>query len=120
MWVPKDLVKEELRFAPNVRIFQQNVRANVANFIQDRIWGVSFSNEDFKTIEEGLGDRQDLNLSVHGLTRDAAQNMGCEEGSKKICFCFKSKPIKKKKGKTKYTFSKGLPSLALFLSLSVS
>ena len=47
------------RFAPNVPIFQQNVLANLGNFIQDLFWGVSFSNEDFKTVEEGLGDRQD-------------------------------------------------------------
>ena len=79
------------RFAPNVPIFQTSVRANLANFIQDLFWGVSFSNEDLKTVEEGLGDRQDLNLSLPGSTRDAAQSVGCDEGSKKICFCFKSK-----------------------------
>ena len=56
------------RFEPNVPIFQQNVRANLANFIQDLFWSVSFTNEYFKTVEEGLGDRQDLNLSVPGLT----------------------------------------------------
>ena len=85
------------RFAPNVPIFHQNVRPNLANFIQDLFWGVSFSNEDFKTAEEGIGDRQDLNLSVPGLTRDAAQSVGCQEGNKKIRFCFKSKQIKRKR-----------------------
>ena len=85
------------RFAPNVLIFQKNVRANLANFIQDLFWGMSLSNKDFKTVEEGLGDCQDLNLSVPGLTRDAAQSEGCEEGSKKICFCLKSKQIKRKR-----------------------
>ena len=48
---------------------------------------MSFSNEDFKTVE-GLGDRQDLKLSV--LDRDTAQSVGCEEESKSVCFCFKS------------------------------
>ena len=57
------------RFAPNVSIFQKNVRANLANFIQDIFWGMGFSNENIKMIEEGLGDRQDLNLSLPGLTR---------------------------------------------------
>ena len=84
------------RFAPNAPIFQQNVRTNLANFIQDLFWGVSFFNENFKTAEDVLGDRQDLNLSVPGLTQDTAQGMGCEEGSKKVCFCFKSKQIKRK------------------------
>ena len=42
------------RFAPNVPTFQQNVRANLANFIQELFWCVSFSNEDFKTVEESL------------------------------------------------------------------
>ena len=90
------------RFASDVPIFQQNVRANLANFIQDLL---SFSKEDFKTVEEGLGDRQYLNLRVSGLTRDAAQSVGCEKEAKKICFCFKSKQIKRK-GKTRYTFQK--------------
>ena len=58
---------------------------------------MSFSNEDFNMVEEGFGDRQDLNLSVPGLTRHAAQSVGCEEASKKICFCFKSKQIKRKR-----------------------
>ena len=55
--------------APNVPTFRQNVRANLANFIQDLFWRVRFSNEDIKMVEEGLaslGDRQDLNLSVPG------------------------------------------------------
>ena len=85
------------RFAPSVPIFQRNVRENLVNFIQDLSWGASFSNEDFKTVEEGLGDLQDSNLSVRGLIRDAAQSVGCEEGSKKICFCFKSKQIKRER-----------------------
>ena len=55
------------RSASNVPIFQQNAGANLPNFIQDIFWGVSFSNKDFKTVEEGLGDHQDLNLSVPGL-----------------------------------------------------
>ena len=54
---------------------------------------MSFSNKDFKTVEEGLRDRDDLNLTVPGLNRDAPQSVGCEEGSKKICFCFKSNQI---------------------------
>ena len=57
------------RFAPNVPTFRQNVRANLANFIQDLFWRVRLLNEDIKTVEEGLaslGDRQDLNLSVPG------------------------------------------------------
>ena len=86
------------RFAPNVPTFRQNVRANLANFIQDLFWRVRFSNEDIKTVEEGLaslGDRQDLNLSVPGS--DAAQSVGCEEGSKKIYFCIKSKRINGKR-----------------------
>ena len=83
------------RFTPNFPIFQQNVRANLANLIQDLFWVVSFSNEDFRTVEEGHGDRQDLNLSAPGLTRDAAGSVGCEEGSKKICFRFNSKQIKR-------------------------
>ena len=58
---------------------------------------LSFSNEDFKTVEEGLSDRQDLTLRVPGLTRDASQSVRFEEGSKKIYFCFKSKQIKRKK-----------------------
>ena len=41
-------------FAPNVPTFRQNVRANLANFIQDLFWRVRFSNEDIKTVEEGL------------------------------------------------------------------
>ena len=40
------------RFVPNVPIFQQNVRANLANFIQDFFWRMSFSSEDFKTVED--------------------------------------------------------------------
>ena len=40
------------RFAANVPIFQQNVQANLANFIQDLLWRVSFSNEDFKMVED--------------------------------------------------------------------
>ena len=107
------------RFAPNVLIFQQNFRANLANFNKDLFWGVSFSNEGFKTVEEGLGDREDLNMSIPGLTRDAAESVGCEEGNQKICFCFKSKQIKGK-SKTRYTFSSGLLGLALPLGLSVS
>ena len=83
------------RFAPNVPIFQHNVRTNLANSIQDLFWSMRFSNEDFKTVEDGLGDRQDLNLSFPGLTRDPAQSVGCEEESKKICFCLKSKQIEK-------------------------
>ena len=58
---------------------------------------MSFSNKDFKTVEEGLGDCQDLNLNVPGLTRDAARSVGCEEGSKKIFFCLKSNQIKRKR-----------------------
>ena len=58
-------------FAPNVPIFRQNVRANLANLVQDLLWRVSlrFSNEDIQTVDEGLaslGDRQDLNVSVPG------------------------------------------------------
>ena len=64
------------RFAPNVSIFQQNVRANLVNFIQGHFWDVSFSNEDFKTVEEGLGDHRDLNLSVSGSNQDDAQGGG--------------------------------------------
>ena len=48
------------RFAPNVPTFRQNVRANLANFIQDLCWRVRFSNEDIKTVGEdlaSLGDR---------------------------------------------------------------
>ena len=74
----------------------KNVRANLANFIQDLFWGVSFPNENFKMVEEGLRDRQDLDFSLPGSTRDAAQSVGCEEASKKICFCFESKRIKGK------------------------
>ena len=85
------------RFASNIPIFQKNVRANLANFIQDLFWGVSFSNEDFKTVEEGLGDRQDFNLGVPWSTRHASQSVGCEEGSKKLCFYFKYKRIKGKR-----------------------
>ena len=59
---------------------------------------MSFSNEGFKTVEGALAiARQDLNLSVPGLTGDAAQSVGCEGGSKKICFCFKFKQIKRKR-----------------------
>ena len=57
------------RFALNVPTFQQNVRANLANFIQDLFWRVRFSNEDIKPVEEGLAslsDSQNLNLSVPG------------------------------------------------------
>ena len=43
------------RFAPNVPIFQQIVRANLSNFIQDLFWRVSFSNEDFKVVENQEG-----------------------------------------------------------------
>ena len=35
------------------------------------------SNGNFKTVEEGLGDRQDLNGVF--LDRDAAQSVGCED-----------------------------------------
>ena len=42
------------RFAPNVPTFRQDVRANLVNLIPDLFWRVSFSNEDFKTAEEGL------------------------------------------------------------------
>ena len=41
------------RFAPNVPTFRQNVRANLSNFIQDFFWHVTFSNEDFKMVEDG-------------------------------------------------------------------
>ena len=44
-------------------------KSSSENFIQDLFWRVSFSNEDIKTVEEGLaslGDRQYLNLSVPG------------------------------------------------------
>ena len=66
------------RFAPNTPIFQQNVRANLANFIQDFFWHVSLSNEDFSTVEDlgGPCSPQDLNLS--GLDRDTAQSVACE------------------------------------------
>ena len=104
------------RFAPNVPIFQQNARANLANFIQ-YFFGARAFQMKISRIYEGLGDRQDLNLSV--LDRDTAQSVGCEEGSKNICFCFKCKRIKGK-GKTRYTLSRGLLSLALPLGLSVS
>ena len=42
------------RLTPNLPIVQKNVRTNVANSIQDLFWGLSFSNKDFKTVEEGL------------------------------------------------------------------
>ena len=38
------------RFVSNVPTFQQNVRANLANFIQDFFWRVGFSNGDFKIV----------------------------------------------------------------------
>ena len=41
------------------------------------------------------------------------------KGSKKICFCFKSKQLKRK-GKTRDTFSRGLLSSVLPLDLSIS
>ena len=41
------------RFSPNVPTFRQNVRANLSNFIQDLFWHVTFSNEDFKMVEDG-------------------------------------------------------------------
>ena len=40
------------RFAPNVPIIQHNVGANLANFIEDLFWRVSFSDEDVKTVED--------------------------------------------------------------------
>ena len=55
---------------------------------------MSFSNKDLKMVDQGLDDRQDLNLSVPELTRGVAQSARGEKGSKKICFCFKSKQIK--------------------------
>ena len=39
-------------FSPNGPIFQQNVLANLANFIQNFFWRVSFLNEDFKTADD--------------------------------------------------------------------
>ena len=42
------------KFAPNVPTFRQNVRANLSNFIQDLSWHVTFSNEDFKMVEDGV------------------------------------------------------------------
>ena len=85
------------RFVPNVSTFRQNVRANLTNFIQDLFWRVTFSNEDFKMVEDGLqlGDRQDLKLSVPGST--CYSECWCEEESKKIYFCIKSKRIKGKR-----------------------
>ena len=41
------------RFAPNIPTFRQNVRANLSNLIQDLFWHVTFSNEDFKMVEDG-------------------------------------------------------------------
>ena len=41
------------RFPPNVPTVRQNVRANLSNFIQDLFWHVTFSNEDFKMVEDG-------------------------------------------------------------------
>ena len=40
------------RCAPNVPIFQWNVRTNLANFIQDLFWRMSFLKEGFKTVED--------------------------------------------------------------------
>ena len=54
------------------------------------------------------------------LDQHAAQSIGCEEESKKIYFCIKSKRIKGN-GKTRYTWgSRGLLSLDLPLGVSVS
>ena len=104
-------------FAPNVPTFQQNVRANLSNFIQDLFWRVRFSNENFKMVEHEvfkrrfqdgrgrpcqLGDRQDLNLNVPGSTcRSECTSVGCEEGSKNISASNLNEL--KEKGKTRYT-----------------
>ena len=57
-------------------------------------WRVSFSNEDFKTVQEGLASLAIVKIWTWAfLDQDAAQSVECEEGSKKISFCFKSKRV---------------------------
>ena len=75
---------------------------------------MSFSHKDFKMVEVGLASLAIVKIWTWVfLDQDAAQSVGCEEGSKKIYFCNKSKQIKGK-GKNKYTKgSRGLLSLAL-------
>ena len=73
---------------PNVEVWKQlaKIRANISTecssksckFHSRSVLGRELLNEDFKTVEEVLDDRQDLNLSV---PRDAAESVGCEEGS---------------------------------------
>ena len=90
------------RFAPNFPTFRQNVRANLSNFIQDLFWHVTFSNEDFKMVEDGAASFTIVKIWTWVfLDQYAAQSVGCEEESKNIYFCIRSKRVKKK-GKTWY------------------
>ena len=43
----------ETTYKDSRKMFRQNVRANLSNFIQDLFWHVTFSNEDFKMVEDG-------------------------------------------------------------------
>ena len=112
------------RFAPNVPTFRQNVRANLANFIQDLFWRVKFSDEDIKTVGEGLaslGDRQDLNLSVP-RSRCCSKVLGVRWKAKRFISASNLNELKGK-GKSRYTSGSGdLLSLgpALPLGFSVS
>ena len=108
------------RFTPNVPILQHNVRANLANSMQDLFWHVSFSNEDFETAED-LGRPWRLSrfeikcswikilLRVWDVRREAKRFVSASNLNEL-----------KEKGKRRYTFSRGLVSLALPLGLSVS
>ena len=85
------------RFSPNVPTFRRNVRANLSNFIQDLFWHVTFSNEDFKMVEDDTASLAIVKIWTWVfLDQHAAQSVGCEEESKKIYFCIKSKQVKKK------------------------
>ena len=47
-----EVSKQFTKVLAKIPILQQNVRANLANFIPDLFWRVSFSDEDFKIVED--------------------------------------------------------------------
>ena len=65
------------RFAPNVPIFQEDVRASLSNSIQHLFWRVSFSNEDFKTVKNlgGPWRPSRFGLKYLFLDRDTARSV---------------------------------------------
>ena len=113
---------------PNAEVWKQltKVRAKCSNILNEcsgksckfhsrSLLGLKLFKRRFRDGGGGPWRSSRFELKCPGSTRDAAQSVGCEEGSKNVCFRFKSKRIRGK-GNTRYIFSRGLLSLALPLS----